>query len=115
VSTGLVYQVTIAKQSLADALGVSSSLLHIPVGLALFLIFGFALRGSSRRWLLSLAGVCAIQGMNEISDAVQWARWTGEINWVEAAWDATLTLCAPALLVAVLEFRRGRNESVRVC
>ena len=109
MSTGLIYQVTIAKHSLANALGVSSSLLHIPAGLALLLIFGLALRGSKRRWPLSLAGICVIQGMNEILDAVQWARWTGEINWAEAARDAALTLCAPALVVAVLEFRRRRG------
>ena len=108
MSTGLVYQVTIVKQSLADALSVSSSLLHIPAGLALFLIFGFVLRGSSRRWLLSLAGVCAIQGMNEILDAVQWVRWTGEVDWAEAARDAALTLWAPVLVVLALELRCGR-------
>jgi hypothetical protein len=105
----LVYSVAIAKQQLADALAVSSSLLHIPAGLTLLLVLGLILRGSARRWPLSLAGVCAIQGANEILDAVQWVRWTGEINWAEAAWDAALTLCAPALLVAALEFRRGRT------
>jgi hypothetical protein len=111
----LLYQVIIVKQSLADALSVSSSLLHIPAGLALLLIFGLALRGSSRRWPLSLVGVCAIQGMNEILDAVQWARWTGEINWVEGVRDAVLTLCVPALVVAVLEFWRRRGASVGEC
>ena len=109
MSADVVYRVTIAKQGLADALGVSSSLLHIPAGLALLLAFGLALRGSACRWPLSLVGVCAIQGANEILDAVQWVRWTGEINWSEAARDAALTLCAPALVVAALELRRGHT------
>lgn len=107
MSAVVVYSVTIAKQQLADALGVSSSLLHIPVGLALLLALVLALRASARRWPLSLVGICAIQGANELFDAVQWVRWTGEVNWAEAARDATLTLCAPVLLVAALELRRG--------
>ncbi|MBT6313727.1 MAG: hypothetical protein HOJ21_11030 [Alphaproteobacteria bacterium] len=108
MSVDVVYRVTIAKQHLADALGVSSSLLHIPAGLLLLLAFGLGFCGSVRRWPLSLAGVCAIQVANEILDAVQWVRWTGEVNWAEAARDAALTLCTPVMVVVALELRRGR-------
>lgn len=56
----------------------------------------------------------AFQCLNEILDAVQWMRWTGEVNWAGAFSDVVLTVALPVLsgvLVMLLERRHLRVRS----
>ena len=111
MSGDLIYKVTLAKQGLADALGAHSSLLHVPVGLICFGLFCAVSRGSPRRALWSALMVFAVQIVNESLDAVQWVRWTGSVNWGEAALDVVLTMAAPLVWVLVSDTGRARGRA----
>ena len=110
---GLIYDVVMTKQALANAMGLPSSVLHVPVGLMLFSGFCLAFRGRARGMLWALVCVLALQVANEGLDAVQWVRWTGVINWHEAFGDVVLTMAAPVLVVLVRVFWGGRPDPER--
>ena len=108
MSDDLIYEMTMTKQGLADALGVDSSILHIPVGLLFFGLFCALFRVFPRCGLWSALAVIVVQLINEYVDALQWLRWTGSVNWREAVVDTVLTMVLPGLLVVVDQFQ-GRN------
>ena len=104
-----VYDFTLAKQGLADALGVPSSMLHVPLGFIIFVVLLRVFGATGRGAFWALLCVLFVQCFNEALDAVQWVRWTGEVNWAEALWDVLLTLALPALAACVVGLReRGR-------
>lgn len=113
MSGDLVYAVTIAKQRLADAVGVDSSLLHVPVGLACFGLFWALFRGRPRGAVWSAVAVLCLQLVNECVDAVQWMRWTGAVNWREAFGDVLLTMTAPVAIVLMRGLWGGRASPAR--
>lgn len=104
-----VYDVTLAKQGLADALGVPSSMLHVPLGFVIFAVLLRVFGATGRGAFWALLCLLFVQCFNEALDAVQWVRWTGGVNWTETFWDVLLTLALPALIAGFVGFReRGR-------
>ena len=107
MSDDLIYEMTMIKQGLADALGVDSSLLHIPFGMMCLGFFYALFRDLPHRAVWSLVAVLMVQFVNEYIDAVQWIRWTGSVNWREAALDVLLTMTLPMLWVVAHGVRRS--------
>ena len=97
-----IYAFTIAKQDIADALGVPSSVLHVPLGFVIFVVLLRVFGASRRGALCALLCLLVVQCLNEGLDAAQWMRWTGEVNWSEAFWDVLLTLALPTLATCLL-------------
>ncbi|RBI87214.1 hypothetical protein DRV85_03575 [Rhodosalinus halophilus] len=71
-------------------------------GLAAFLLLALALRRRRHGLRLAWLGVFALQGANEVMDAVDWIGWTGAVHWADAAGDYALTLLWPTILVLVV-------------
>ena len=110
-----------AKGAVQEALWLPEPFLHVVVGLAAFLALSRLLKRQRHGALVALALVAAAQCLNEVLDARDWIRWTGRVNWAEAAWDTVLTLALPvalslwALVSRVSRGeRRGASREVRV-
>jgi hypothetical protein len=104
-----VYDFTLAKQGLANALGVSSSVLHVPLGFVIFAVLLRVFGATGRGAFWALLCLLFVQCFNEALDAVQWVRWTGGVNWTEALWDVLLTLALPALIAGFVGLRERRR------
>ena len=93
--------VTAIKDVIRHATGLPDEVLHVLVGLALFLLAALVLRKSLRSWWPFLV-VVALQGINEISDmAGDLARY-GDIQVRGTIMDTVLTLTVPLLVVVIL-------------
>lgn len=105
---------TTLKQHVSDDLGVGHDILHVPVGLLIFIGVAYLLRSRRHVLLVALGGVTLLQLVNEMLDGVQWVIWTGRIAWSEAVKDTVLTLTAPIVIVCaagvVVAFRRGTSQ-----
>lgn len=112
MSGDLIYEVALAKQVLADTLCVKSSFLHVPVGLICFGVFCSVFRGFPRCALWSALTVFFVQIVNECVDAMQWVRWTGSVNWAEAALDVVLTMAAPVVWVVMDDTRQNTRQRI---
>lgn len=86
------------KGAIADALGITQDLLHVPAGLVLFLLAALCFRRHRSGLSIALGVVLAVQLVNEISDAFQWYRWTGTVDWGEALRDTGMTMIGPVML-----------------
>jgi len=104
-----VYNFTLAKQGLADALGVPSSLLHVPLGFVIFAVLLRVFGATGRGAFWALLCLLFVQCLNEALDAVQWVRWTGEVNWTEAFVDELLALTLPTLAAGLVGFWERRR------
>ena len=104
-----VYDFTLAKQGLANALGVPSSVLHVPLGFVIFAVLLRVFGATGRGAFWALLCLLFVQCFNEALDAVQWVRWTGEVNWTEAFVDVLLTLTLPTLAAGLVGFWERRR------
>lgn len=96
-----------AKASLGETLGLSDDLLHVHVGLALFVLTALLTRRRMRSWVpLSVVAVFAVA--NEIIDFFGPDSWNDGLS----ALDLANTLVWP--LVLFLLARRGKVGSVKV-
>lgn len=88
-----------AKAWLENELGMSSELMHVHVGLGLFLLFAVVLRKYRYGMFLAWAIVTTMEAINEFLDALDWIVWTGTVNWPETAKDVGMTLFWPTVLL----------------
>ena len=96
-----------AKLSLGKALGVTDDLLHLHVGLAIFVITALLLRRRMRSpW--PLAAVAAFALANEIVDYAEPVPWSA----TRSALDVVNTVFWPAVLFLLA--RRGRGVGTKV-
>lgn len=96
-----------AKRALEQSLGMTDDLLHVHVGLALFVLAALVTRRRMRSWW-SLGIVAVFAVANEVIDyfsAGPWSLW-----W--SAMDVVNTVLWP--LVLFLVARRGKAASVKV-
>ncbi len=81
-------------------------------GIGAFLAFAVLFRrypyGLGLAWFL----VFALQTANETMDAVDWIRWTGDINWRDAAGDYWDTMMWPTVMAVVLQYGLARRDGV---
>lgn len=98
---GVLTRWTDLKGQVTDALGVGHDILHVPVGLMIFVGLLFLFRRKERPVIWSFSVLLALQGANEVLDAIQWDIWTGTLPWAEAARDTMVTMAAPALILAI--------------
>lgn len=111
VGPGVLTRWTDLKGQVSDALGVGHDILHVPVGLLLFMGLIVLFRCKERPVIRSFLVVLALQCGNEILDAIQWDIWTGTIPWEEAAKDTLVTMAAPTLvLVLAIGWSRFRGR-----
>lgn len=101
---------TALKGQVVDLLGLDQDLLHIPLGLVLFVLLAVALRRRENRLGLAVLGLLGLQLLNETFDAVQWVIWTGRIPWAEVAQDTLVTLALPVIILSVLSVRRHLRD-----
>lgn len=102
------------KGAIADALGIPQDLLHVPAGLALFLLAALCFRRQHSGLSIVLGVVLGVQLLNEVSDAFQWYRWTATVDWSETLRDTGMTMIAPIGLAigwAARRALRGRREA----
>ena len=96
---------------MADALGLEMDLLHVPLGLVIFLGLAALFRRTRHPLLYGLLGVTLLQFLNEALDAVQWHAWTGRVHWEEALQDTAITLILPVLITAWAWIARHRQQA----
>ncbi|MDC1499040.1 hypothetical protein N8390_07805 [Amylibacter sp.] len=83
-----------------DAMGVSTDVLHLPLGILAYLFFAWVLRRRHLGPLWALLPVVALQGLNEVLDARDWWHWTGTVSWTETWIDTVATLALPTAVAA---------------
>ena len=88
------------KGQLVDAMGVSTDMLHVPLGLLAYLVFVWVLRRQPLGPLWALLPVVTLQGLNEVLDARDWWYWTGTVSWTEAWTDTLATIALPTAIAA---------------
>lgn len=88
-----------SKALLKHQLGLSTDLMHVHLGLGLFLVCAVVLRTRRNGMLLAWIIVVGLQTFNELLDARDWINWTGSVNWSEAAKDFGATLFWPTVLL----------------
>ncbi|MFN3144946.1 MAG: hypothetical protein ACE368_06620 [Paracoccaceae bacterium] len=90
------------KRDFLDWIGLSNSdfHLHFEIGALLFfaILFWRCPYGLRIAWFVGFA----LQTVNETMDAVDWIRWTGEINGRDAAGDYWETAMWPTVLTVAL-------------
>lgn len=96
-----------AKRALGEQLGVSDDLLHLHVGLAIFVITALLLRRRMRS-VWPLAAVAAFTLVNEIVDYAVNDPWSG----TRSVLDVANTMFWPAVLFLLA--RRGRGVGTKV-
>lgn len=96
-----------AKIALGDMVGVSDDLLHVHLGLAIFVLAALLTRRRMRSWV-PLAVVAMVAIANEIVDYLGPDRWSDGLS----ALDLANTLIWP--LVLFLLARRGKAGSTKV-
>lgn len=101
------------KEWIKHALGISDALIHVNVGLGLFLALTVLLRKRSGGVLVALAVVVVLQFLNEILDASIEIGRRDRINFGEAFRDTVATLFWPAVLMFVWRFLCARGDSRR--
>ena len=100
------------KEALSKWTGLSHDALHMHVGLGLFLLLACLLR--RHRWGVpaALGIVLALEIGNEVSDAVDWVRWTGAPNFIETGRDIASTMVWPVVLALGLVVWRWKKARV---
>lgn len=96
-----------AKRDLGDALGMSDDLLHVHLGLAIFVVTALLLRRRMRS-ILPFAIVAAVALTNEVVDYAISEPWSA----TRSALDVVNTIFWP--LVLFLLARRGRGVGTKV-
>lgn len=96
-----------AKQALAETLGVSDDLLHLHLGLAIFVIAALLLRLRMRSvWPLGVVAAFAL--VNEVVDYAVSEPWSA----IRSALDVANTMFWPSVLFLLA--RRGRGLGTKV-
>lgn len=88
-----------AKAEVANGLGVAPDLLHVPVGVLIFLGAAILLRRRQNALAKGFGILVIVQLLNEVVDGIQWIFWTGTVHWDEALRDTGLTLALPLALI----------------
>lgn len=102
---------TQAKSVISDAAGLGRDVLHVPIGVAIFILLLWVRRGRPGAASFALIGLGLAQLINEGLDAVQWWSWTGAIPWQEAAKDTAITMSLPVMLTILLTRQMRANAS----
>lgn len=98
-----------AKAWLKNSLGGSDGLLHVTIGLAMFLTIAALLRRRRHGALVAFVAVAVAQALNELLDAQISLYWKQSVDWAEAIRDSALTLALPAALLIL----RGARAHAR--
>ncbi|MGC9418486.1 MAG: hypothetical protein ACP5EN_05875 [Rhodovulum sp.] len=93
------------KVWLGTSLGWSNDLLHVTLGLVMFLAIAALLRRRRHGTLTAFAAVAVAQTLNEILDWRTFVYWKQPLDWAEVARDFALTLTLPAALLLVRKIR----------
>lgn len=99
------------KADLGTYFGIDRDLLHIPIGIGLFLLFALLFRRRPYTLFLAFFATLLAQLVNEAMDVVSSLSLWGTIWWREAASDTLLTIALPGVLLAslgILTFGTGR-------
>ena len=89
-----------SKSSFASAVEIAPDLmLHVNLGLALFLAFAVLLRTRRNGMLLAWSIVAGVQGLNEVVDACARISFNRPPNWFDAFGDIVLTLFWPTVIL----------------
>jgi hypothetical protein len=91
-------------ESLLARSGMSDKVLHMQVGLAVFLAASLLLRRPLRSWTPFLI-VCGLEAANELMDRLFWGAW----RWSDTLLDAATTIFWPLVIVLVLKLERSRR------
>ena len=88
-------------ESLLARSGMSDKVLHMQIGLAIFLAASLLLRRPLRSWTPFLI-VCGLEGANELMDRLFWGAW----RWPDTVLDMATTIFWPLVIVLVLKLER---------
>ncbi len=89
------------KELMRHSIGLSDALIHVNLGLGLFLVFCFLLRRNARGPLIAFVLLFVLQTLNELLDFVLNYRQHGTASVTEMAKDYLATLFWPAILAAI--------------
>lgn len=90
------------KVLLAAFLGVDQDLLHIPIGIVLFVILANLFRRTRRPLLWALVGLLLLQVLNELVDVMNSGAPPGVIWWEEHISDTVLTVYFPWVFMCIV-------------
>lgn len=85
------------KGYVSDITGISMDVLHVHVGLILFLIFWRMHRRTPP--ILPYLGLLGLELVNETLDQYQWYQWTESFKWTESLGDLFNTMAWPSVLL----------------
>ncbi len=89
------------KEWMKDSVWFSDGMLHLNIGLALFLIAALLLRRKPRGVLIAWTIVLVLQTLNETFDAwVGYGR-SGRVDWIEMGKDFVATMFWPTVLLMI--------------
>jgi hypothetical protein len=89
-----------AKEWLHLQTGWSPAMLHVHLGLAIWLIAAIVMRRPLRDWR-PLAVLAGLQALNELGDRLYFGLWRPD-----TLWDMAMTLFWPAVIMLVARRRR---------
>jgi hypothetical protein len=97
---GLAARFWDAKEWVHVQTGLSPVMLHVHLGLAIWLLAALIMRRPLRDWR-PLALLAALQALNEVGDWLYFGRWRADV-----LWDCATTLFWPAIIMLVARRRR---------
>lgn len=106
--------IVVIKDSIKDFIGVSDAIIHINVGLGLFLVIMWLLRGHPNRALIALGVIYTLEIGNEMIDG--WIEW-GRHQWIDVVdtWkDIVATVFWPTVLALVWRPLRKKEGVERI-
>lgn len=100
-----------SKAWIETQVGMSRDLMHVQIGLGVFLAVALMLRRWRGGMLIAWVIVAALQTVNEVFDARDWILWTGSVNWPETIKDYVTTLFWPTVLIAIWPWMGRRRHA----
>lgn len=94
------------KRSLFENGPFAGDVLHVHVGIGVFLALTHLLRRVKRGEIIALAGVLVLQILNETIDTINWIQASGQPNYSDTIVDSINTVLWPTVITIGSVLRR---------
>ena len=101
------------KRMVTDHIPIAHDTLHVHVGILIFTLLAYRWRRRRAGLVKAWMTVFVLQLCNEMLDARDWYKWTGNINWWESAVDTINTMLWPTIALIILLQVLWRDSNIR--